>query len=611
MDPLRQAPPGIQDQAAPAAPDPAVPGAAGVAEAPARVLVVDDEQTVVDVLQEFLASLGYDVSMASSAEAAQRLIPELQPEVVLTDLNLPGRSGLDVMRFAKSVDEETVVIVVTGHASTTSAIDALRQGAYDYITKPFELDDVQKSVERALANRRLRAINRQLVEELRQKNEILQNHEQELREKVRLATWQMTTLYEVGKEISANLELAPRLQIIAAKAAELAGARAAVVYLRNQETEECRVTAVHGLELPPSEEPLTHFFAAERTLGFPVFEHRPVRRNATDGEPCLELPALGGLGFRQMLALPLATEGLSIGALVVLDKQGGFTEEDQSLLALFASQATIAVQNSQLFEHTKSLDRLKSEFVAVVSHEIRTPLTSVKGAVELLSDHRYFANTDQQHKLLSIAHANAERLLVLINDILDFSKLESASLPMVLERQRLEPVVQQAAQNLRTLIEERRIQLDVDLADDLPDLLLDANRVAQVLTNLLSNAIKFSPPEGRIELGARCERATVRVWVRDYGEGIAAEDVPKLFRKFSQIDSGSTRKVGGTGLGLVICKGIVEQHGGTIGVETTPGEGSTFFFTLPTGEHAAGHARCADADRAAASGTAAGGRPAA
>ncbi|MBI5709976.1 MAG: hybrid sensor histidine kinase/response regulator [Candidatus Eisenbacteria bacterium] len=611
MDPLRQGTPEIPDEAGPGALEPAPTGAPGLAEAPARVLVVDDEQTVVDVLQEFLASLGYDVSMAASAEAAQRLIPELRPEVVLTDLNLPGRSGLDVMRFAKSVDEETVVIVVTGHASTTSAIDALRQGAYDYITKPFELDDVQKSLERALANRRLRAINRQLVEELRQKNGILQNHEQELKEKVRLATWQMRTLYEMGKEISANLELAPRLQIIAAKAAELAGARAAVVYLRNHETEECRVAAVHGLELPPSEEPCTHFFAAERTLGFPVFEQRPVRRNAADGEPGFELPALGGLSFRQMLALPLATEGLSIGMLVLLDKPGGFTGEDESLLELFASQATIAVQNSQLFEHTKSLDRLKSEFVAVVSHEIRTPLTSVKGAVELLSDHRYFANTDQQHKLLSIAQANAERLLLLINDILDFSKLESASLPMVLERQRLEPVVRQAAQNLRTLIEERRIQLDVDLAEDMPDLLLDANRVAQVLTNLLSNAIKFSPPEGRIELGVRCERETVRVWVRDYGEGIAAEDVPKLFRKFSQIDSGSTRKVGGTGLGLVICKGIVEQHGGTIGVETTPGEGSTFFFTLPTADYAGEHARGADSGRAAASGTAAGERPAA
>ncbi len=270
-----------------------------------------------------------------------------------------------------------------------------------------------------------------------------------------------------------------------------------------------------------------------------------------------------------------------IGVLALLDKPGGFSDDDESFMMLYASQAALAVLNSQLFEHTKVLDRLKSDFVAVVSHEIRTPLTSVKGAIELLADDHYFHNTDQQGKLLTIAHANAERLLVLINDILDFSKIEAASLPMSIERQRLEPVVQQAAYNLRTLIEERRIHLDLVLPGELPDLMMDANRIAQVLTNLLSNAIKFSPTNGRIEIGAEVGEEGVRVGVRDHGEGIAPQDLAKLFRKFSQIDSSATRKAGGTGLGLVISKGIVEQHGGRIWVESLPGVGSTFFFTLP------------------------------
>jgi signal transduction histidine kinase len=150
-----------------------------------------------------------------------------------------------------------------------------------------------------------------------------------------------------------------------------------------------------------------------------------------------------------------------------------------------------------------------------------------------------------------------------------------------MENESLEPVVRQAVQNLRTLIAERHIVLECVIAPDLPDLVMDSNRIAQVITNLLSNAIKFSPPEGRIEVRAEVQDTMVRVSVRDCGEGIAPQDISKLFRKFSQIDSGSTRKVGGTGLGLVISKGIVEQHGGTIGVESTPGEGSTFFFLLP------------------------------
>ena len=285
-----------------------------------------------------------------------------------------------------------------------------------------------------------------------------------------------------------------------------------------------------------------------------------------------------------MLAVPLAAEMETTGVLVVINKPGGFTADDENFMALFASQSAIAIRNSQLFEHTKSLDRLKSEFVAVVSHEIRTPLTSVKGSIELLSDDRYFKNSDQQQKLLTIALANAERLLVLINDILDFSKLESASLPMSIERQRLEPVVHQAAHNLRTMLEEKRIHLEVGLSPEMPDLMLDANRIAQVLTNLLSNAIKFSPAGARIDVSAELRDGGVRVGVRDHGEGIAAENLPKLFRKFSQVDSSATRKAGGTGLGLVISRGIIEQHGGRIWVESTVGEGSTFYFTLPAAE---------------------------
>ena len=139
----------------------------------------------------------------------------------------------------------------------------------------------------------------------------------------------------------------------------------------------------------------------------------------------------------------------------------------------------------------------------------------------------------------------------------------------------------QVAQNLRTQLEERRIQLETTMSPGLPDVLIDGHRIAQVLTNLMSNAIKFSPAGGRIEVTAEQWAGCVRVGVRDHGEGIAPQDLPKLFRKFSQVDSSATRKAGGAGLGLVICKGIVEQHNGQMAVESTPGEGSAFYFILP------------------------------
>ena len=544
-----------------------------------RVLVVDDEPSVIDVFQEFLSGQGYALTIASSGEEAVRLIPELRPDIILTDINLPGLSGLEVMRYAKSVDPEVAVIVVTGYASASTAIDALRQGAFNYVTKPFDLDEVHQIVERAVANRRLKAINRELVEDLRQKNEILQHHEQELRERVRVATSHMTALYDVGKEIMADLELAPRVAMIAGKAAELSGASGAIMYLKQGESTDFHPVTAYGMTLAPPDETV-RVLGKVGPMAAPMLEQKPVRIRVASGDAPLILPGVPEHSVTSLLAVPLITGGETIGVLALVNKPEGFHDDDESFLALYASQAAAAVRNSQLYEHTKSLDRLKSEFVAVVSHEIRTPLTSVKGAVELLSDDRFFKNTDQQAKLLTIAHANAERLLELINGILDFSKLEAASLPMTIDRQRLEPVIQQAAHNMSTLINQRRIRLEVNLAADLPDLMFDANRVAQVVTNLLSNAIKFSPQDGRIEIRAERWEGMVRVGVRDEGEGISNADLPKLFKRFSQIDSGSTRKVGGTGLGLVICKGIVEQLGGRIWVESVPDQGSTFYFTL-------------------------------
>ena len=555
-----------------------------------RVLVVEDDDTVADVLREVLLDLPYECVFAASAEEALAKLALEPPDLILTDISLPGKSGLDVMREARALDPEVAVILMTGYASVQTAIDALRQGADDYVTKPFDdIADLPVMVEKRLRNRRLRSENRALMEELRIKNEVLQRHEQELREKVAQATWQLGTLYRVSMEIGAGIDLEPMLRRIVETTAQIMAAPAAVVYLHNEETAEYRAAAAHGVVLEESGEARPQVLVGSGVVGMCAFDLRPVRHGEAGTAP-LAVPGVRGMSS-SLLAVPLVQGNQALGVLVALDKPGGFNGDDQEFLSLFASQVAVQIRNSQLFEHTKSLDRLKSEFVAVVSHETRTPLTSVKGALELLFDERYFKNNEQQVKLLSIAHANAERMLLLINDILDFSKLESASLPMTIERQSLEPVVRQAAHNLRMLIEERRIQLELDLPDDLPDALIDPHRIAQVLTNLLSNAIKFSPAGGRIEVSARATGKALRVQVRDHGDGIAAKDVPKLFRKFQQIDSGATRKVGGTGLGLVICKGIVEQHGGQVGVDTEPGKGSAFWFTLPAAEVRAAEVR--------------------
>jgi len=548
----------------------------------ARVLVVDDEPAVVEVVVELLTEQGYEVRAETSAEAGVTAFEAWRPDAVLTDINLPGQSGIDLIRSVKNLDPEACVVVMTGQATTATAIEALRQGAYDYIQKPFDLNELNRTLERGIRTRRLSESNRRLLEELRAANEALQRHEQELSRKVQIATWQMSTLFELSKRMSRDLSLPFRLNFIADKAAELTGAPRSVVFLRAEDTQEFVARYAHGLEGAAIAG--VSFTPGEGLSGVAVRDQTAVRRAAPGGslwKSGSSADALATLASESVLVLPLAADKEALGVLCVLDKPGGFTEADEHFLTLFAGSAAIALSNSILHERTLELDRLKSEFVAVVSHEIRTPLTVIKGVLELLTDDRHWQVDDKQGELLRMATANSERLLHLINDILDFSKLQSASLPMSFAPGLLPQVIRSSASNLSHLAGERGIQLGLEMPNDVPLVIMDEQRIGQVVTNLLSNALKFSPRGSTVTVTVRVTDKALHVCVRDEGEGIAPKDMSRLFQKFSQLDSSTTRKAGGTGLGLVITKGIVEAHGGRIWVESEVGQGSAFNFTLP------------------------------
>ena len=210
---------------------PGDPGSSGAP--PARVLIVEDDDTVSDVLREVLSDEPMELAFASSAEQALQLIADACPDLILADITLPGKSGLDVMRQARAIDPEVAVVLMTGHASVQTAIDALRQGASDYITKPFDdITEIPKIVRRHVGNRRLKVENRALLGQLQRQNDALQRHELELRDRVEQATRNLDTLYRVNMEIGANLELQPRLARVAEIATRLVSAAAAVVYLQ-------------------------------------------------------------------------------------------------------------------------------------------------------------------------------------------------------------------------------------------------------------------------------------------------------------------------------------------------------------------------------------------
>ena len=556
--------------------------AAVLSEAPRpqpRILVVDDEPHVVQIFQDLLAQRGYEVVSSTNGDDAILKVTNESFDLVLTDINLPGVDGLEVVRAAKAADKDTCVILITGYASTTTAIDALRQGAYDYITKPFDLWETAKAIDRGLESRFLVIENRRLVESLEKANLELHHHEQILSRMVKDATQRITALYESGKEISTSLSRQATLDVIVNQVAKLAGAESSLVFL--YDTDAGQYVAEAGAGAPQEGLKEYRFGAGEGLHGQAVRNMSPVRSAAIAETIGIE-PFLSELGVRSALIVPLLTNEGVLGTITALRRSGrGFTPDDQEQLSMFASQASIALTNAILYERTKELDRMKSEFVAVVSHEVRTPLTSIKGSLELLGDERFHVLPPPQKELLSICQANTERLISLINDILDFSKLESSKLSLNFETFDVGRVVPEAVDHIRNLAAMRGITIDVHIEGTAGSVEADPMRVAQVITNLLGNAIKFSPEKGKIEVWARGTEEDVTVDIRDFGRGISQRDLSRLFQRFAQLDSSTTRKAGGTGLGLVISKGIVEQHGGRIWVESTMGMGSTFSFSLP------------------------------
>lgn len=229
----------------------------------------------------------------------------------------------------------------------------------------------------------------------------------------------------------------------------------------------------------------------------------------------------------------------------------------------------------------KELDRLKDQFVSMLSHELRTPIHTILGMATILEDEQAGPLApDQQHYLQRMVKVT-EGLLTLVNDLLDMSMLQSGQFVIHPREIALGEVVAGVVANLSPMAAEQQLELVDEVSEDLPPVVADEQRVGQVLANLLGNAIKFTPAGGRITITAREQAGQLRCEVRDTGPGIAAADLPRLFQRFAQLDSKLTRAAKGTGLGLSISKGLVEAHGGSIGVESEPGVGSTFWFTLP------------------------------
>ena len=293
--------------------------------------------------------------------------------------------------------------------------------------------------------------------------------------------------------------------------------------------------------------------------------------------------------WRRMLGVPMLADGHALGVLVVTWREPGETPQHQvDLLQTFADQAAIAIENVRLFKEiqdkTRQLEvanKHKSEFLANMSHELRTPLNAIIGFSEVLSERMFGEINEKQAEYLRDIHESGRHLLSLINDILDLSKIEAGRMELDLSRFHLPTALSNAMTLIRERAQRHGIALGLNIDPRLGDFQADERKLKQVLVNLLSNAVKFTPEGGRIDVSAKLEEGHAQIAVRDSGIGISAEDQERLFEEFRQVGSDRARKAQGTGLGLALTKKFVELHGGRIRVESAPGKGSTFAFTLP------------------------------
>jgi GAF domain-containing protein/response regulator RpfG family c-di-GMP phosphodiesterase len=291
---------------------------------------------------------------------------------------------------------------------------------------------------------------------------------------------------------------------------------------------------------------------------------------------------------RAELAIPLQVGEVLIGALDVQSSDSkAFSSDEISMLEILAAQLATAIQNARAFaeqqqtaERLKEIDKLKTQFLANMSHELRTPLNSIIGFSRVILKGIDGPLTELQKTDLTSIHNSGQHLLSLINNILDLSKIEAGKMELNFEEIELAPIIKSVVSTALALVKDKPVSLLSDIPDNLPTVWADPTRMRQIILNLVSNACKFTD-EGEITIQAQADGDKVTISVSDTGIGIPDDKLETIFEEFTQVDASTTRKVGGTGLGLPISRHFVEMHRGRIQVQSQLGYGSVFSFCIP------------------------------
>ena len=428
---------------------------------------------------------------------------------------------------------------------------------------------------------------------------VLEDRVEERTREVQQRLNELATVNSVSQALNDKLELSALIQLVGKKMKDVFNSDITYLAILDEETNVINFVYQDGDEMPPMQlgEGLTSRIIQS---GEPLLINRDTDIMAEYNKHGIKQTGKQAISY---LGVPIPVEDKIIGVLSVQStKQASrFTQEDKKLLTTIAINVGVALHNADLYEQAREAkaraedaNEAKSAFLSTVSHELRTPLTSVLGFAKIIrkrltekifpavtvDDQKIKRTMKQVSENLDVVVSEGERLTTLINDVLDLAKIESGRMDWNMKPIFLQDVIGRAVSATSSLFEEKKLSLKKNVPDDLPLINGDEDKLIQVVINLLSNAVKFTK-KGSVTIDAYREENQLIVEVQDTGIGIAEEDKHKIFERFRQAGDTLTDKPQGTGLGLPICREIIEHHGGIIWMKSEPGVGSTFFFSIP------------------------------
>lgn len=584
------------------------PAVAAPSERATRILLVEDSATQAAALAVLLEREGFETLVARRAERALETMRTTSVDLVLSDVLMPGMDGYELCRRIKQVPEwaEIPVVLLTSLTDPLAIVRGLESGADHYVTKPYDpaglLSRVRLVLERAHAPKlvhpqpftvdllgtpfTITATKEQILELLVSSYSDLVRTSEAVRDAERRARFLAEAMELLSSSLDVHRVLRDLARLIVPRFADIC----AVDLLGSGGLPE-RVEIVHGFAgvpgLPegairvvdPAISSIVRRAVAESALQLVAHADDEALRDVARDPALLE--QLRRSGPYSLLVVPLIARQRVLGFLQFLSADVARASAPESLLLAedLARRASVAVDNALLYGEAQRATRARDDVLAIVSHDLRNPLNTIHMStaflLDVLAEPGAVAPLIPQLQLIRRATARANAL---IQDLLDVSRIESGTLAVDPSLTSAAGLLNDAVLELEPLVTDKGLRFEHEWIGDDAEVPADRGRIAQVFSNLVGNAVKFTPNGGVVRVTGRRLESRVEYVVSDTGAGIAPDHVPHLFDRFWMATKASR---GGAGLGLFIVKGIIESHGGSVHVESVPGAGTTFRFTIP------------------------------